>query len=63
MNHDNFFDYINRMKFHVWFQLMVHFNSIDPWILDEKILAQILADLYFNAPPKHPLRGILAKYV
>ncbi|XP_055295122.1 thyroid adenoma-associated protein homolog [Sitodiplosis mosellana] len=42
-------------------KLLVHYTNTNPWILDEKILSQILADLYFYAPPKHPLRSILAK--
>ncbi|XP_031638647.1 thyroid adenoma-associated protein homolog [Contarinia nasturtii] len=42
-------------------KLLSHFTSDNTWILDKEILCQLLTDLYFNAPLKHPLRSILAK--
>lgn len=43
------------------FQLIVLFTRENNSELSDEVLCQVLSDLYFNAPIKHPLRSILSK--
>lgn len=46
-----------------FFQLICHFVCEERWLLNDEILCQLLSDIHFHAPLKHPIRNAILKCV